>query len=306
VDAHAALWFGTPESRIDLALATSSALAVRGNMQTGWVQVQSTYHAAIWRGNAASFVDLHPLGASSSYTYATDGVLQGGVAWYAIPNGTQSHAAIWNGTAQSYLDLSPGGRDAYIHGMVPGVQVGRVFINAAHADHAALWHGTAASWIDLHPAAAVAGASRFNATTGTIHVGQGRVDGTGGIEGALINFGTPTSWVNLYDYLPPGYNSGSVAHAVYQDGGTIYVAGFAVRDSTGEREAFLWIGHVPCYSNCDQSTASPALNANDFQCFLNKFAAADAVANCDESTAAPVLNVNDFMCFLNKFAAGCT
>ena len=28
-------------------------------------------------------------------------------------------------------------------------------------------------------------------------------------------------------------------------------------------------------------------------------------ANCDASTAAPVLNTNDFQCFLNKFAAGC-
>ena len=28
-------------------------------------------------------------------------------------------------------------------------------------------------------------------------------------------------------------------------------------------------------------------------------------ANCDNSTAAPVLNVLDFTCFLQKFAAGC-
>ena len=34
-------------------------------------------------------------------------------------------------------------------------------------------------------------------------------------------------------------------------------------------------------------------------------AAADIAANCDGSTVAPVLNANDFQCFLNKFAAGC-
>ena len=28
-------------------------------------------------------------------------------------------------------------------------------------------------------------------------------------------------------------------------------------------------------------------------------------ANCDGSTIAPVLNVNDFQCFLNAYAAGC-
>jgi probable HAF family extracellular repeat protein len=61
----------------------------------------------------------------------------------------------------------------------------------------------------------------------------------------------------------------------------------------------------PCYANCDASTATPALNVNDFQCFLNKFAGQDAYANCDASTAPPTLNVNDFQCFVNAFAAGC-
>ena len=50
----------------------------------------------------------------------------------------------------------------------------------------------------------------------------------------------------------------------------------------------------------------PILTINDFQCFLNRFAAQDAWANCDGSTATPVLNVNDFQCILNAFAAGCS
>lgn len=62
----------------------------------------------------------------------------------------------------------------------------------------------------------------------------------------------------------------------------------------------------PCgYANCDASTASPALNINDFSCFLNKFAAGDAYANCDASTIPPILNVADFGCFLVRYAAGC-
>ncbi|MBX3376256.1 MAG: hypothetical protein KF678_04550 [Phycisphaeraceae bacterium] len=61
-----------------------------------------------------------------------------------------------------------------------------------------------------------------------------------------------------------------------------------------------------CYPNCDQSTGSPLLTANDFQCFLNKFAAGDTYANCDGSTGNPLLTANDFQCFLNKFAAGCS
>ncbi len=62
----------------------------------------------------------------------------------------------------------------------------------------------------------------------------------------------------------------------------------------------------PCYANCDASTNAPILNVNDFQCFLNRFAAGESYANCDSSTAEPVLNVNDFQCFLNAFAVGCT
>mgnify|MGYP001488349017 CR=1 FL=1 len=61
-----------------------------------------------------------------------------------------------------------------------------------------------------------------------------------------------------------------------------------------------------CYPNCDSSTTPPVLNALDFACFLNRFAAGDTYANCDNSTAAPTLNVLDFACFLNRFAAGCT
>ncbi|MBX3377237.1 MAG: hypothetical protein KF678_09580 [Phycisphaeraceae bacterium] len=61
-----------------------------------------------------------------------------------------------------------------------------------------------------------------------------------------------------------------------------------------------------CYPNCDGSTGTPLLTANDFQCFLNKFAAGATYANCDGSTGTPSLTANDFQCFLNKFAAGCS
>ena len=61
-----------------------------------------------------------------------------------------------------------------------------------------------------------------------------------------------------------------------------------------------------CYANCDGSTGSTALTANDFQCFLDKFVAGDPYANCDGTTLPPVLTANDFQCFLHAFAAGCT
>ncbi len=62
---------------------------------------------------------------------------------------------------------------------------------------------------------------------------------------------------------------------------------------------------IPCYANCDNSTGQPLLTANDFQCFLNQFAAGNSTANCDGSTTPPILNANDFQCFLNQFGQGC-
>ncbi|MBX3378002.1 MAG: DVUA0089 family protein [Phycisphaeraceae bacterium] len=61
-----------------------------------------------------------------------------------------------------------------------------------------------------------------------------------------------------------------------------------------------------CYANCDGSTGNPLLTANDFQCFLNKYASGDPYANCDGSTGTPALTANDFQCFINKYAGGCT
>jgi hypothetical protein len=73
-------------------------------------------------------------------------------------------------------------------------------------------------------------------------------------------------------------------------------------------------GGAACYANCDQSTVQPLLNVEDFTCFVNAFALAQALphgqqvthyANCDGSTVAPALNVEDFTCFINAFALGC-
>jgi YVTN family beta-propeller protein len=58
-----------------------------------------------------------------------------------------------------------------------------------------------------------------------------------------------------------------------------------------------------CYANCDGSTGSPVLTANDFACFLNEFAAGNSYADCD---GVGGLTANDFQCFLNSYAAGCS
>jgi len=90
--------------------------------------------------------------------------------------------------------------------------------------------------------------------------------------------------------------------------GRVFAAGMADFGPLAEVGDFLTINlnqPVPCYPNCDNSTSSPTLTSNDFQCFLNKFATQDPSANCDHSTNPPTLNANDFQCFLNAFASGC-
>jgi hypothetical protein len=62
---------------------------------------------------------------------------------------------------------------------------------------------------------------------------------------------------------------------------------------------------ITCYANCDRSAAAPALNVQDFVCFLERFGSGDRLANCDNSAVAPTLNILDFMCFTNRFSAGC-
>jgi alpha-amylase len=64
--------------------------------------------------------------------------------------------------------------------------------------------------------------------------------------------------------------------------------------------------NLPCYANCDGSTTTPRLTANDFSCFLNAYANGESYANCDGSVIQPILTANDFQCFLNAYAGGCT
>lgn len=141
----------------------------------------------------------------------------------------------------------------------------------------------------------VAGRCKFNAsnTPGRAFIWRAQ---TGMVD---LNTWLPTQGVNLAGWVLTD------ATGLSYDGSALCGTGFY----NGQERAFLirgLFGAATCYANCDGSTVAPALNVNDFQCFLNKFAAGDPFANCDGSTVPPVLNVNDFQCFLNKFAAGCS
>jgi glucose/arabinose dehydrogenase len=61
-----------------------------------------------------------------------------------------------------------------------------------------------------------------------------------------------------------------------------------------------------CPADCDQAMREPRLTANDFVCFLNRFAAGHPYANCTGNTQPPLLTTQDFSCYLDRFAAGCS
>jgi len=123
-------------------------------------------------------------------------------------------------------------------------------------------------------------------------------------EGTFVwTSGEPVTFTNWSGSEPN--NSGGVEHYVEMFGNGLW------NDNANSPPitVFALVERSPgpsCYANCDASTGNPALTANDFQCFINKYAGGDAYANCDGSTGNPALTANDFQCFINKYAGGCS
>ncbi len=329
---HARLWNGTVPG-IDLNPAGSSislAFASSGGTQGGYVTTDRR-RACIWTGSAASWIDLAPANASSSEVRALDGGTQVGVATIG-----QVHASAWFGSPGSRIDLNPAiANFSEARGVKNGQVVG-YYYDPNTSFRACLWTALSpTSYVDLHPGSAY-GYSDAWATDGIQHVGYAAY--TQGGNHAILWTGSTGSYVDLaptgsfnsecygvangmqvglvdnhatvwtgtaasaIDINPAGYSS-SFARAIWTSGGYTYISGYGV--SGGQNRALLWQRALPCPANCDASTSAPILTANDFQCFLNKFAQADPSANCDGSTTNPTLTANDFQCFLNQFAAGC-
>jgi hypothetical protein len=122
---HAMLWTsGEANSVVDLnpmqlsfVDSVANAIDQDGQQQVGSGHVflgiegntvkYSGQRAILWRGTAASAVDLHPSGFDSSQAHGVAGSIQAG---YGIPTGGQNfHALMWAGSAGSAVDLNPAG-----------------------------------------------------------------------------------------------------------------------------------------------------------------------------------------------------
>jgi hypothetical protein len=156
---YSRLWNLAEDTLLDLSpegTSNSGAWAIDGATASDpGVQVgKADTGAALWRGIAQSYVNLHPDNlATESDAWAVHGNMQGG---YAIAKDEmKEHAFIWSGSAESAVDIHPiyilGASRSYIHGMADGLQVGFVEFNEeSYRVRAFLWRGNAADTFDLH------------------------------------------------------------------------------------------------------------------------------------------------------------
>jgi hypothetical protein len=171
--AHAEVW--TVTVLHPPGAAQSVAEGVDGGQQVGWTRmVGNDARASLWRGTAASWVDLHPPGAAYSRAEGVHGGVQAGRTENADG---RDRAALWRGTAASWVDLHPpAARESWARAVHGDLQVGGTLWDWPVPLRAALWRGTAASWVELHPPGA-GGSEAYG-----VHGGQqvGEVNGRAG------------------------------------------------------------------------------------------------------------------------------
>lgn len=249
---HAVVWTnGTASSVVDLSPPNSGftefseALGTSGGQQVGRamgtaIAATGVGHAYLWKGTAASAVDLNPtsLNISDSYAWATNGTQQGG--WgTGTGTGNASHALLWAGTAASAVDMNPAGSaSSAIYAMSAGQQVGAAW------GHATIWTGSAASAKDINPFGAAG--SILRATNGTQQAGYATILGANSSysDHATVWTGTAASAVDLQALLPAGFTS-SQAYGI-DDAGNVF--GSAI-DSSGSH-VIVWAVPEPTSAAC--------------------------------------------------------
>jgi hypothetical protein len=253
---QAALWTGTPESRVFLTPAgwnTSAASGVGGGQQVGVANQQrvcgekkggcgsgtyTVFQPFLWTGSAASAVNLTPfgLGFGAGQAYGTDGVQQVGVGWKVVGFGAYStpNAMLWTGTADSAVNLNPAGSgESTAYAVAGGQQVGYAY----SFQHAMLWTGSAASAIDLHPAGYTS--SQARATNGVQQAGFGWVNTPAQLsqKHALVWSGSPASVVDLNQFMPLGFTD-AAATGIDAAGN---VVGWATTGNPASTHAVMWV-----------------------------------------------------------------
>jgi len=276
-----------PFTAIDLnpnEFTNSRAWGVSGGQQVGEGHDQATgkRHALLWRGSAASVVDLYPSGRESE-AHSICGGQQVGSGTGPFTGG-RWHALLWRGSAASAVDLHPRGFDvSEALGTSGEQQVGYGHTINDDVDHALLWHGSAASVVDLHSggfffsyALSISGRQQvgwravdigigmpvwvphallWSGTAGSMVDLQGAGDGSSqavatngreqvGVRGghALMWRGSAASVVDLHAFLPPGFAT-SNATGIDSNGDIVGYA--SLTGGPDDSHAFLWKRNMP-------------------------------------------------------------
>lgn len=185
---HAGYWSGTAATWVDLHPSGSTSSQVLA--MAAFVQVGvANQHAALWRGSAGSRVDLNPVGATASAIRGTDGIRHVG----SIHVGVQDRACVWSGTSTPPYDLHSALPASAVGSYAFAVSGGEIagYYNLTTAAHAVVWSG--GTYRDLTPAGAT-GALAYGVEAGQ-QVGYAAI---GGVNRACLWHGTANSWVDLH------------------------------------------------------------------------------------------------------------
>jgi hypothetical protein len=262
----AALWNGTPNSGVDIALRSFSGVSGLSAAPAGFQAVGSgrfpgnTYSQALmWTGPTPQSAQLIQLGNTSimkeSYAvgaYTFNGVAkQVGYSYDLLPDGSESQprARVWAGSAASVIDLTPTG---YLSAAIKGgngdglseLLCGSVSHTSIYDADPTIWTGTSGAFRTLATTPDLpAGDVVF--CTQTSGVGELIQSTSGGIHHAVIWDLATGAVTDLHNFLPPELQvGGSVSTAFYEDPfGNIY--GQATANGSSYGVPVVWLTSVP-------------------------------------------------------------
>jgi len=123
----------------------SSAAAVDQSGQVGSASINGKNQAILWRGSAASFVNLTPTSGREAWALGVSDGTQVGVV---VVSDGEAHAAMWKGSADGWIDLNPAGAYSSSATCASGTRQGGSW-NDVVGPHACLWSGSPESVSDL-------------------------------------------------------------------------------------------------------------------------------------------------------------
>lgn len=228
---HAVTW-PTTKSPYTVLRENAAIFGVGGGQQVG-ASGTTSGRAALWSGSPGSYVSLHPIGATESHAYATDGKQQVGTTG----NLPTVRPFLWAGSAESGLDLTPpwatvfGNATGYVRDVEDGWQVGAIRPNGYFVEYAVLWNNTPESGVLLHPYGF--GESVANAVAGGYQFGY--LDFMGGFKTAALWKGSKDTFEDLGSFIQGDYVWDSEAVDAYVSGGQVRVVG------KSQNRAVLWV-----------------------------------------------------------------